>query len=300
MKLLRRLHLFVWPFALVIAGPGCSADSADDGEEESEGAAQSHDELRSAVSCKETTGTAYANGSPYSIQVITIGGQKMSKPAGHAFLKLQAAAAKAGTDISISSGWRSMSEQQYFWNCYQTGKCNSGHVAARPGYGPHQRAEAVDITPSSSKWLQANASKYGFIPGTVSGEPWHFKFDGKDPGGPCSSGSSGGVPATTGADDDGDDTPSTTPVAGGIKWVAPRPDSTMKNGFTVRSHASTSSIVKVVYSQGTFEFGTATNPADDFALAYTFKYLGDKTLTVKGFDAKGGLVATDNVTFTLE
>lgn len=281
--------------------PGCSADLADedDAESEEEGPATTHDELRSAVSCKTTTEKAYANGSPYSIQIITIGGKKMSKPAGHAFLKLQAAADKAGANISISSGWRSMAEQQYFWNCYQTKKCNNGNVAARPGYGPHQRAEAVDITPSSNAWLQKNASKFGFIPGTVKGEPWHFKFTGKDPGGPC--GGTTGAPSTpAGADDDGDDAPSTTPVAGGIKWVAPTQDSTLRNGFVVKSHATTPSIVKVVYSQGTFVFGQSTSPGTDFQLSYTFKYLGDKTLTVKGYDAKGGLVATDNVDFTLE
>ncbi|MBS2013928.1 MAG: D-alanyl-D-alanine carboxypeptidase family protein [Deltaproteobacteria bacterium] len=277
--------------------PGCGADLGDDDDEaeSEEPAGTTHDELRSGVSCKTTTEKAYANGSPYSIQIITVGGKKMSKPAGHAFLKLQAAADKAGANISISSGFRTMAEQQYFWNCYQTKKCNGGNKAARPGYGPHQRAEAVDITPSSSAWLQKNAARFGFIPGTVAGEPWHFKFTGKDPGGPCAGGSS--APATG---DDEDDPPSTTPVAGGITWVAPRPDTTMKNGFTVKARASTSSIVRVVYSQGTFVFGSSTNAASDFALGYTFKYLGDKTLTVKGYDARGGLVATDNVDFTLE
>jgi len=298
MQLLRPLLLLsITIFASALPGCASDLDDGDDEEHEEEGPATTQDELRSAVSCKATTEKAYANGSPYSIQVITIGGKKMSKPAGHAFLKLQAAADKAGANISISSGWRTMAEQQYFWNCYQSKKCNGGNLAARPGYGPHQRAEAVDITPSSNAWLQKNASKYGFIPGTVKGEPWHFKFTGKDPGGPC--GANTGGTTTTGSDD-ADDPPSTTPVAGGIKWVAPQADSTMKNGFTVKSRASTSSIVKVVYSQGTFVFGSSTSPASDFALSYTFKYLGDKTLTVKGYDSKGGLVATDNVDFTLQ
>lgn len=129
---------------------------------------------------------------------------------------------------------------------------------------------------------------------TVSNEAWHYEFRGDDPGGPCSRGDTSRTTSDDAAEDD-----EKPQVQNGIAWIAPGQDSTMKNGFTVRSRAKVSSIVKVVYSQGSFVFGTSTEKSDDFSLDYTFKYMGDKTLTVKGYDAKGGLVALDHVDFTL-
>jgi hypothetical protein len=279
---------FILPFM------GCALDVDDQEEDpESEGFGETHDELRTGVSCKERTDTAYESGSPKKIQVITVGGKPVAKPAGHAFLKLQAAAQSAGVSISISSGFRTMAEQQYFYDCYKSGKCNGGNLAARPGFGKHQNGTALDLTPSSSTWLQSNYKRFGFAR-TVPSEAWHFQFSGSDPGGPCSRGAD--APDDSEAEN-GD--ASSAPVAGGIAWVTPKQDDTQTNGFTVRAHAKTPSIVKVVYSQGSFVFGTSTNGANDFALAYRFKYTGDKTLTVKGYDGKGGLVAEDNVDFTL-
>ena len=84
--------------AMSITAAGCVVDPNGDGddEDESEPQGESNSELRSNVSCKESTESAYENGKAYNIQVITVGGKKISKAAGHAFLKLQAAAAAAG------------------------------------------------------------------------------------------------------------------------------------------------------------------------------------------------------------
>ncbi len=38
---------------------------------------------------------------------------------------------------------------------------------------------------------------------------------------------------------------------------------------------------------------------EDFALAYAFQYVGDKTLTARGYDASGALISEDQVDFTL-
>jgi hypothetical protein len=277
---------------------GCAA-TADEGEDEDdqeeEPVEQTSDELRSAVSCKERTEAAYTHGRKSSIQVVTIAGKAIAKPTGHAFLKMQAAAQEAGVRLSLSSGFRTMAEQTYFYNCYKTKRCNNGNLAASPGNSNHQNGLAVDL--STSAWLARNAARFGFVR-TVSKEAWHYEFRGKDPGGPCSR-----TAAPTSPDDEDGTATSPTedklPEAGKLTWVAPAQDGSVKNGFVVKAHAASPSIVKVVYSQGTFVFGTSTAAASDFGLNYAFKYMGDKTLTVQGFDAKGTLVAVDHVDFTL-
>ncbi|HSO32666.1 MAG TPA: M15 family metallopeptidase [Labilithrix sp.] len=288
-------------FAFAVAAApfyGCAAVTGDDDgdDQEEEGVGETNDELRSAVSCKEQTATAYQSGKPFSIQVINVGGKAVSKTTGHAFLKMQAAANTAGVKLSLTSGFRTQAEQTHLYNCYRTGSCNNGNLAARPGYSNHQNGFALDL--STSSWLTKNASKYGFVR-TVPKEAWHYEYHGKDPGGPCTKGSTptGADDAPTGADDPSTEAP--LPAAGALKWVAPTQDSQKTNGFTVKSHSTSATIVKVVYSQGTFEFGTSTAAASDFALDYTFQYMGDKTLTVKGYDASDKLIAQDNVDFTL-
>ena len=284
---------------------GCASltgdEEDDDGETEPVG--ESNDELRSAVSCKERADTAYRGGSPYAIQVIHVGGKPTTKATGHAFLKMQAAAHDAGVRLSLTSGFRTQTEQKHLYYCYTSKSCNNGNLAARPGYSNHQNGAALDL--STSTWLAQNAGKFGFVR-TVPKEAWHYEYRGKDPGGPCSRGTS--TTATPGADPTGSDdedsssstTPSTSePAAGGITWVAPAQDSTVKNGFIVKAHANKEGIVKVAYSQGTYTFGTSTKADDDFALTYTFQYMGDKTLTAKGYDASGALLAVDYVDFTL-
>ena len=282
---------------------GCAADATDEesDDHEEEPAAQANDELRSTVSCKERSDTAYRGGSPYSIQVIHVGGKPTTKTTGHAFLKMQAAANEAGVRLSLTSGFRTMAEQNHLYNCYTSKSCNSGNLAARPGYSNHQSGTALDV--STSTWLARNASRFGFVR-TVSKESWHYEYRGKDPGGPCSRGTS--TAAAVGADtapsdgSEGTTAPSEpTPAAGGLTWVAPAQDATLANGFVVKAHANKPSIVKVVYSQGTYDFGSSTKASEDFSLGYTFQYMGDKTLTAKGYDASGALVAEDHVDFTL-
>ncbi len=181
---------------LAIALQGCSNDVDEDAEEEP-GTSQAQ-ELASAVSCAERAETAYKAGSPRDIRVITIGGKLVSKTTGHAFLKMQRAADAAGVHLAINSGFRTMSEQRYFYNCYVTRSCNSGNIAARPGYSNHQSGTALDLTTSS--WLSNNAGRFGFRR-TVPSEPWHYEYEGSDPGGPC-----GGGGAATGPDTSDEDT----------------------------------------------------------------------------------------------
>lgn len=176
-----------WLMALMVplACSACSADASDDGEGESEPSGATAEELRSAVSCTEKSATGYKSGSPYAMTVITVGGKSTAKPTAHAFLKMQAAADKAGVTLSINSGFRSMAEQQHLYQCYQTHSCNNGNLAAKPGYSNHQNGRALDLATGDWTWVANNAARFGFKR-TVPSERWHYEFFGTDPGGPCS------------------------------------------------------------------------------------------------------------------
>ena len=298
----KKLALLISLCAVSVFGCASPTDGeGDEGDGETEGVGETNDELRSTVSCQERNDVAYRSGSSFPIQVIHIGGKPTTKATGHAFLRMQAAANDAGVRLSITSGFRTQDEQKHLYYCYTSGSCNSGNIAARPGYSNHQSGLALDLSPSA--WLAKNASKFGFVR-TVAKEAWHYEYHGKDPGGPCTRGTSSAASPgsdTPSADDPSTDAPATTtPTAGGLSWVAPVQGATVKNGFVVKTHPGKAGIVKVVYSQGTLDFGTSIQAKDDFALDYTFQYAGEKTLTAKGYDANGTLVAEDYVDFTLQ
>jgi len=117
----------------------------------------------------------------------------MVKSTACVFARMKAAALAAGIDLKIASGFRTIARQNYFWNCYQTKRCNGGNLAARPGTSNHGTGIALDLNtdcggqtngqkaPSlckSSKvymWLLNNAQKFGFIR-AVNKEPWHWEL----------------------------------------------------------------------------------------------------------------------------
>jgi D-alanyl-D-alanine dipeptidase len=180
--------MFTFPRCLLVALPialalGCSSAEEDDSAEYEDPPAETGaDALTSTVDCHLKNAPAYDHGSPFTIEVITIGGKPAAKPTGDAFLKMQKAADAAGVKLSINSGFRTMAEQQHLYSCYQTGNCNNGNLAAKPGYSNHQSGRALDLTVSS--WLVNNAAHFGFKR-TVPSEAWHYEFFGNDPGGPC-------------------------------------------------------------------------------------------------------------------
>lgn len=164
---------------------GCSAEVDDEDMEDEPTGEVSESELRSSVSCTTTRAEAYSGGQSLgSVEVIKVGGKRVTRATGHAFLKWQKAADAAGVTLGLNSGFRTMDEQRYFYDCYKTGRCNGGNLAARPGYSNHQNGRAVDVSNSRSSWVQNNAARFGFRR-TVPSEPWHFEYFGDDPGGPC-------------------------------------------------------------------------------------------------------------------
>jgi hypothetical protein len=98
-------------------------------------------------------------------------------PTGCAFNKMRNAAAGAGVSLKISSGFRTLAMQNYFWHCYKTRSCNNGNLAAVPGTSKHGSGIALDLAISGNQyaWLAAHAHQYGFIR-TVTSERWHFEY----------------------------------------------------------------------------------------------------------------------------
>lgn len=85
-----------------------------------------------------------------------------------------------GSTLSASQSYRTMEQQEYFWGCYQSGSCNKGYLAAKPGYSNHQLGTAVDFAMDGSGWGDTGISgffneylaEYG-LARNVSSEDWH-------------------------------------------------------------------------------------------------------------------------------
>src|SRR5262249_39946955 len=145
-----RFVLLALSLLIPVAMEGCAADAGDDDNEdqESEPMAETSALISSGIDCKTESMKAYDNGKPYTIEGVHIGAKRVSKTTGHAFLKMQQAADKAGVKLSINSGFRTQEEQEHLYNCYKTGSCNNGNLAAKPGFSNHQNGRALDLTTS--------------------------------------------------------------------------------------------------------------------------------------------------------
>lgn len=139
------------------------------------------------------------------IKGILIVNKKYSLPANYnpgvnptasaALKQLQQAAANAGHNIPLISGFRSYSRQQTLYNNYvaRDGQALADTYSARPGHSEHQTGLAFDVgkldnnygsTPAGT-WLKENCHKYGFIirypkgKESITGyqyEPWHIRY----------------------------------------------------------------------------------------------------------------------------
>ncbi|MBL8611163.1 MAG: M15 family metallopeptidase [Myxococcales bacterium] len=272
----------------VAASTACNVvTEEDDGDHEDEPQASTNQELVSAVICKPEKATAYRAGSPFSIEVIHVGGKAVSKPTGHAFLKMQKAAHAAGVRLAIASGFRTMKEQEYFYGCYKSGRCNNGNLAARPGYSNHQSGSALDLTTSS--WLAANAGKFGFRR-TVSGEPWHYEFSGKDPGGPCTGQGAASADEVEEPGDGGDEEGSVY-KPGDVPFVAPEQDDTVDNGVVFKVRPKDPRVSRVTYHAGNWMLGSSNQRTSDYPMRYTFSVTGARNVHAVAWDAAGKRLA---------
>jgi len=101
-------------------------------------------------------------------------------PTACAFNKMYSAAKSAGVRLTISSAFRTLERQNYFWRCYQTKRCNNGNLAAHPGTSNHGLGLALDMNAGSKgtaqyRWLAAHAHNFGFVR-TVPTETWHWEY----------------------------------------------------------------------------------------------------------------------------
>ncbi len=144
----------------------------------------------SSVDCSESTDTGYTSGNAFPITVVHVGGKPMEVQTANAYIIMEQAAANAGINLAVVSGFRTNSQQQYLYNCYINCACNNCNLAAVPGYSNHQSGHAVDLntggwSTSRKVWLNNNGAAYGFS-ATVPSEHWHYEWWGGGPGGgPC-------------------------------------------------------------------------------------------------------------------
>ncbi len=168
----------------VLAGCGSAAES----EESCEPPPATLDFALSSIDCNEHTETGYTSGNAFPITVVTVDGKPVETQTANAYYVMAQAAAAAGVTLEVVSGFRTMAEQQYLYNCYINCSCNSCNLAAKPGYSNHQSGHALDLNTSSAgvlAWLNAHGASFGFKR-TVPSEPWHWEWWGGGPGGgPC-------------------------------------------------------------------------------------------------------------------
>jgi len=177
---------------LLLLVAGCVAEAGDHFDhDESEGP---HEQLGtiseelSSLSCSMSTATGYKSGSAFSIQLVTVDDKKVEWKTANAYMKMAKAAAAAGVQIRVISGFRTMDQQKYLYSCYTSCSCNNCNLAAKPGYSNHQSGHALDLNTSAPgvySWLSKHGGAYGFKR-TVPSENWHWEWWGTDPGtGPC-------------------------------------------------------------------------------------------------------------------
>lgn len=120
-----------------------------------------------------------------------------------ALITMLDAAAAAGYDIRVVSGYRSYQDQVTTYQSWvdRLGEEGASRISAKPGYSEHQLGTTADLGTEefgwdltegfgatlAGKWLRENSATYGFAlsypPGEedVTGyayEPWHFRYIG--------------------------------------------------------------------------------------------------------------------------
>jgi hypothetical protein len=97
----------------------------------------------------------------------------------HAFVAARRDAAAAGVALSITSGWRSHSEQAALFAAavQKYGSADAAsHWVLPPGESAHERGEAIDVgPPSGAAWLDRHGVHYGLCR-RYANEPWHFEL----------------------------------------------------------------------------------------------------------------------------
>jgi hypothetical protein len=124
-------------------------------------------------------GPAIASGGGYSGPLVYRDGKGMRPDVAAAYDQMAAGAAAAGITLIVVSGFRSDAEQAELFAAHPDPKW-----VAPPGTSLHRCATELDLGPESAYgWIDANASRFGFIQ-RYTWEAWHMGFD--RPPAPCS------------------------------------------------------------------------------------------------------------------
>ncbi|RYE74176.1 MAG: hypothetical protein EOO74_11930, partial [Myxococcales bacterium] len=171
-----RLGLLASALSLAACGAPGEGPSADGDSHDHEELAERSDELV-GYDCATKQDTGYTSGNAFAITVVTVDGKPVEIETANAFLTMAKAAEASGIQLRINSGFRTMAEQQYYYNCYINQNCNDGNLAAKPGYSNHQSGHALDLNTGGGalNWLNNNGAKFGFKR-TVPSESWHWEW----------------------------------------------------------------------------------------------------------------------------
>jgi Transglycosylase SLT domain/D-alanyl-D-alanine carboxypeptidase len=159
-------------------------------------------------------------GGGYSGPLALRQGKPMRPDTAAAFDQLAAAARNDGIPLSITSAFRSDSEQAKLFAAHPDPKW-----VAPPGHSLHRNGTELDLGPPSAYgWLAANAPRFGFVK-RYAWEAWHFGFVGALANGSAEGGSThggGSARAGGGAAGEGDgDGASVAPAFVPDRWRAP-------------------------------------------------------------------------------
>ena len=132
--------------------------------------------------------------------LVSSNGATLSAKAMGDFNRMFADAAAAGQPFTVSSSYRSYTNQVSTYNYWvsMNGQQGADTVSARPGFSEHQTGLAVDVgangcnlncfvNTTQYQWFQANAANYGFIQRYYQGyeavtgyasEEWHYRYVG--------------------------------------------------------------------------------------------------------------------------
>lgn len=147
-------------------------------------AAEYHDAERHAadpawtLAAEPVERIGYRHGRRHAFEVVPLGptAVEVEVRTARAFLAMRAAAAEAGVELRLESGFRTVEQQRALFRAWRKGR---GNKAARPGQSNHQSGRALDIAvvsvPGALAWLEDNAASFGFNR-TVKSEPWHWEY----------------------------------------------------------------------------------------------------------------------------
>jgi hypothetical protein len=136
------------------------------------------DEATWTIAADPVERLGYRRGRRHAIEVVPLGptAVEVEIRTARAFLDMRTAAAVAGVELRLESGFRTVEQQRELYRAWRVGK---GNKAARPGTSNHQSGRALDIAvisvPGALDWLEQNAASFGFKR-TVKSEPWHWEY----------------------------------------------------------------------------------------------------------------------------